>query len=78
MEYRNLLTSVLNCLKNVLFTTMAFHTNRGLPVPVSDAGVRGMLCCVCSSAPENWVCGESSARCVYPPRPAPASPSLCR
>lgn len=35
LEFRNLLHTVLNCLKNVLFITVAFHTARGLQQPLT-------------------------------------------
>ena len=35
LDFRQLLHTVLNCLKNVLFITIAFHTNRGLQQPIT-------------------------------------------
>jgi transformation/transcription domain-associated protein len=81
MEYRNLLTSVLNCLKNTLFTMVAFHTSRGMQGPVRDGRSRkkdGPL------QPSGL--GRDRARCALSacrlltrrPRPPASAPRRCR
>lgn len=35
LDFRNLLHTVISCLKNVLYITVAFHTNRGLQTPMT-------------------------------------------